>query len=163
MTVTDRIEKTVFLGAPRHRVWRAISESKRFGAWIGLEIDTEFTPGTLIEGRMAPTAFDPEFAKVQEPYRGLAVEFIIDRMEPPRLLSLCWHPFAVGSPADYAGESRTQVVFHLDEVTTGTRLTITESGFDQLPLERRRKAFEVNDNGWAQATRLLEKYLHATE
>jgi hypothetical protein len=38
-------------------------------------------------------------------------------------------------------------------------LTITESGFDQLPPTRRVKAFTANEQGWSAQTRLIEKYL----
>ncbi|WP_162950104.1 hypothetical protein [Rhizobium jaguaris] len=45
------------------------------------------------------------------------------------------------------------------EVDGGTLLTITESGFEQIPLDRRTKAKEGNDAGWAHQTKLIEKYL----
>jgi hypothetical protein len=38
-------------------------------------------------------------------------------------------------------------------------LTITESGFDQVPLARRAEAFTSNEQGWEVQTRLIEKYL----
>ena len=41
----------------------------------------------------------------------------------------------------------------------GTRLTITESGFDQIPLERRAKAFAANEQGWTAQSTLIEKYV----
>ena len=41
----------------------------------------------------------------------------------------------------------------------GTLLTITESGFDRIPLARRAKAFTANEGGWEHQTKLLSKYL----
>ena len=38
-------------------------------------------------------------------------------------------------------------------------LTVTESGFDQIPLERRAQAFASNDQGWAMVMTLIEKHL----
>ena len=38
-------------------------------------------------------------------------------------------------------------------------LTVIESGFDGLPLERRAAAFKANDGGWAHQSRLIAKYL----
>ena len=38
-------------------------------------------------------------------------------------------------------------------------LTVTESGFDQIPIERRAKAFAANEGGWAAQMKLIEKYL----
>ena len=59
----------------------------------------------------------------------------------------------------YSKEPMTLVVFQLEEVPGGTKLTITESGFDQIPLERRAKAFAANDVGWTAQTKLIERYL----
>jgi len=33
-------------------------------------------------------------------------------------------------------------------VPEGTRLTITESGFERVPAHRRERAFMMNDGGW---------------
>jgi hypothetical protein len=57
----------------------------------------------------------------------------------------------------------TLVTFELAEAEGAVRLTITESGFEQLPLDRRAKAKEGNDAGWAHQTRLIEKYLALEE
>ena len=38
-------------------------------------------------------------------------------------------------------------------------LTVTESGFDRLPIERRAKAFKSNEQGWGMQVELIEKYL----
>ena len=53
----------------------------------------------------------------------------------------------------------TLVTFELEEAPEGTRLTITESGFDALPLERRAKAFTENEGGWVAQLSLIAKYL----
>ena len=95
----------------------------------------------------------------QEPYAGVSFECTIDRVEPMRLFSFRWHPFAVDPAVDYSGEPATLVEFQLEEVEGGTRLTITESGFDRIPLERRARAFAANEQGWAAQSRLVEKYI----
>ena len=158
-TRTDRIEKTTLLRAPLARVWSAISDAKQFGSWFGVEFDGPFVAGKSLTGRMVPTKADPEVAKSQEAYRGMAFAFIVDRIEPMRLFSFRWHPFAIDQAFDYSKEPTTLVVFQLEEVAAGTKLTITESGFDRIPLERRAKAFTANEQGWAAQTRLLEKYV----
>jgi hypothetical protein len=83
-------------------------------------------------------------------------------VEPMGLFSFRWHPFAVDPTVDYSGEPSTLVEFRLEEVAGGTRLTITESGFDGVPLERRAKAFAANEKGWAGQARLIEKYVGAS-
>ncbi|HKN13928.1 MAG TPA: SRPBCC family protein [Candidatus Binatus sp.] len=158
-TNTDRIEKRVLLRAPRDRVWRAISESSQFGAWFGVKFDGPFVPGASIIGSIVPTTVDPEVAKSQKPYEGYRFEFSVDRIEPMRFFSFRWHPFAVDPAVDYSKEPSTLVAFELEEVSGGTMLTVTESGFDQIPLERRAKAFAANEQGWAAQMTLIEKYL----
>jgi len=161
-TATDRIEKQILLKAPRERVWRALSDSKEFGTWFGVELDGAFAPGARITGKITPTKVDPEVAKMQEPYSGRAFDFTIDRIEPMRLFSFRWHPYAVEPGVDYSKEPTTLVVFELEEGPGGTLLKITESGFDQIPLARRAKAFASNEQGWQIQTTLIEKYLGRT-
>jgi uncharacterized protein YndB with AHSA1/START domain len=156
---TDRIEKNVLLHAPRERVWRAISDSKEFGSWFGVELDGPFVAGARMTGRIVPTTVDPEVARGQEPYRGRTFELTVDRVQPMRLFSFRWHPFAVEPGVDYSKEPTTLVEFELEEVPGGTMLTITESGFDRIPLARRAQAFASNEQGWAAQSRLIEKYL----
>jgi uncharacterized protein YndB with AHSA1/START domain len=159
MSIPDRIEKRIVLHVPRERVWRAISEAKRFGSWFGVELEGEFAAGTRLTGRIAPTAVDPEVAKLQQPYVGLPFELHIERMEPMSLFSFRWHPSAVDRSVDYSAEPMTLVEFRLEEVTQGTLLTITESGFSRIPLERRAKAFTSNEGGWSHQLQLIRKYL----
>jgi len=156
---TDRIEKKVLLKAPRDRVWRAISDAKEFGTWFGVEFEGPFVAGKPVTGRIAPTKVDPNVAKMQEPYAGMKFDFTIDRIEPPRLFSFRWHPFAIDPDVDYSKEPTTLVVFELEEAPSGTMLTITESGFDRIPLERRVSAFQANEQGWTEQIRLVEKYV----
>jgi uncharacterized protein YndB with AHSA1/START domain len=156
---TDRIVKSVLLRASRERVWRAISDSKEFGSWFGVEFDGPFVAGASIVGKLMPTTVDAEVAKTQEPYKGFRFEFAVDRVEPMRLFSFRWHPFAVDSGVDYSKEPSTLVAFQLEDAAGGTMLTVIESGFDQIPLERRAKAFAANEGGWTAQMKLIEKYL----
>ena len=160
MNAPDRIEKQIILRAPLDKVWRAISEAKHFGNWFGVEFDGEFAAGTRLTGRIAPTKADPEVAKLQQPYIGLPFEFHIERMEPMRLFSFRWHPNAVDRSVDYSAEPMTLVEFRLQDAEQGTLLTITESGFSRIPLERRAKAFTSNEGGWTHQLDLIAKYLN---
>jgi uncharacterized protein YndB with AHSA1/START domain len=159
MTTPDRIEKQLVLRASRERVWSAISEARQFGSWFGVELKGEFVAGATVIGRIAATKVDPEVAKLQQPYIGFPFEIRIERMEPMDLFSFRWHPYAVDRSADYSAEPMTLVEFRLQELVQGTLLTITESGFNCIPLERRAKAFTSNDGGWAHQLQLIEKYL----
>jgi len=156
---TDRIEKKILLHAPCERVWNAISDSRQFGSWFGVAFDGPFVAGASLTGKIVPTSVDAEIAKLQKPHEGTAFEFFVDRIEPMRRCSFRWHPYAVEPGVDYAKEPTTLIVFELEEVPGGTLLTISESGFDKIPLARRAKAFAANDGGWTMQTKLIEKYL----
>ncbi len=156
---SDRIEKKIFLRAPRQRVWRALTDTEEFGSWFGMRFEAPFKPGAVMRGTIVPTTVDAEVAKLQKDFEGHSFEFIIDRIEPERHFSFRWHPFAVERSVDYSAEPTTLVVFELEEIANGTRLTVTESGFDRIPLARRAKAFAANEQGWGMQIRLIEKYL----
>lgn len=156
---SDRIEKKIILKAPRERVWQAIGDSKRFGDWFGVEFEGPFVAGSWLTGRIVPTKVDPEIAKLQEPARGVRFLILVEQIAPMERFSFRWHPFAIDPDHDYSTEPTTLVVFELRETEGGTLLTITESGFDQIPAARRTQAREANDGGWAHQTKLVEKYL----
>jgi len=158
-SIPDTIEKHAVLRAPRERVWRAISEARQFGAWFGVEFDSEFAAGARLAGKIVPTQADPVIAKLQEPYTGFPFEFHVEQIEPMRLFSFRWHPFAVDRDADYSAEPTTLVEFRLEDAGEDTRLTIRESGFDLIPAARRGQAYMANDGGWAHQIKLVEKYL----
>lgn len=156
---TDRIEKRIVLKASRERVWRAISDSARFGAWFGVDFDGPFVAGAEMIGRIMPTQVDPDVARLQEPARGMKFVIVVERIEPMTRFSFCWRPFAIDPGHDYSQEPMTLVEFVLAETEGGVLLTITESGFDGIPLARRAQAFEANESGWEHQTRLIAKYL----
>lgn len=161
-TNTDRIDKRVLLRAPRERVWRAISDSGQFGSWFGVEFNGPFVVGARMAGRIVPTTVDAEIARSQKPYEGKPFQIYVERIEPQRLFCFRWHPYAVDPAVDYSREPTTLVVFELEESPGGTMLTITESGFDQVPVDRRAKAFASNEQGWTAQAMLIEKYLALT-
>jgi uncharacterized protein YndB with AHSA1/START domain len=156
---TDRIEKTILLHAPRERVWRAISDSQEFGTWFGVKFDGPFVEGSRLTGVIVGTKVNEEVANAQRPYEGKSFETIIEQIQPEKLFSFRWHPYAVESDVDYSKELTTLIVFELVEEADGVRLTITESGFDKIPLERRAEAFTSNEQGWEIQIKLIEEYL----
>ena len=156
---TDRIEKQILLRAPRERVWRALSDSTEFGTWFGMRFDGPFKPGARMRGVIVPTTVDAEVAKAQKPHEGTPFEITIEQMEPERLFSFRWHPGAIDRNVDYSVEPTTLVVFAMEEAADGILLTITESGFDQIPLARRAKAFTDNEGGWSMVIKLIDQYL----
>jgi uncharacterized protein YndB with AHSA1/START domain len=159
---TDRIEKRILLRAPLNRVWRALSDSAEFGTWFGVKFDGPFVPGASVSGVIVTTKVDAEVAKAQKEHAGLKFEIAIAQMEPERLFSFRWHPFAVERDVDYSAEPTTLVSFALEPVPNGVMLTVTESGFERIPLARRAKAFTADEEGWTKMVKVIEEYLAQT-
>ena len=134
---TDRIEKQIELNAPIARVWRALTDHREFGEWFRVDLESPFVPGQVARGRI-----------LHRGYEHLTMEVEVQEMVPERLFSFTWHPYAVDPDVDYSRESPTLVEFRLEEVPAGTRLLVTESGFDALPEDRRDEAFRMNEGGW---------------
>jgi len=156
---SDRIQKKILLHAPLKRIWNALADSKEFGTWFGMKFDAPFTPGARMRGTIVPTKVNANVAKAQQKYEGMPVEITIEKMEPERLFSFRWHPYAIEQDVDYSVEPATLIEFVLQETKDGVMLTVTESGFDQIPLARRVKAFTANEQGWGMALKLIEEYL----
>ena len=150
MMSTDRIEKKVFLKAPRSRVWRAIATPEEFGAWFGVKLEGAFTPGARVSGRITISG-----------YENLPLEITIDRVEPEKLFSYRWHPYAIDPNVDYSSEPMTLVELHLAEVPGGTELRVVESGFDRIPASRRAEAIKMNTGGWEGQLRTIERHVSA--
>ncbi|HEX6896306.1 MAG TPA: SRPBCC family protein [Bryobacteraceae bacterium] len=156
---TDRIEKRILLRAPRQRVWRALTDSQEFGQWFGVRFDGPFAANTPIHGVITPSRVDADIAKAQKAHEGKAFDIIVDRIEPERLFSFRWHAYAIDPGADVSSEPTTLIEFVLEDAPGGTLLTLTESGFDKIPLDRRAKAFTGNEQGWNMQMKAIEKYV----
>jgi uncharacterized protein YndB with AHSA1/START domain len=143
---TDRIEKTTVLHAPRSKVWRALTDPAQFSQWFGVVLKDPFVSGARVRGPVTSPG-----------YEHLTMDITIDRVEPERLFSWRWQPG--GDPDIDPAEPMTLVVFELEEVPEGTRLTVKESGFDRIPVARRGKAYRENDEGWTGQIKNLRKFL----
>jgi uncharacterized protein YndB with AHSA1/START domain len=148
--MTDRIEKTVELRAPVDRVWRALTDPAEFGAWFRVKIETPFVPGELARGHITHPG-----------YEHLVWEVRIVSMDKPHLFSFTWHPYAVDPKVDYSAEPPTLVEFRLGATAVGTHLTITESGFDAVPVHRRDEALRMNDSGWTAQAQNIKAHVES--
>lgn len=150
-TTTDAIRKSIVLRAPRARVWRALTDATEFGTWFRVTLDDPFVEGATVRGHVTYPG-----------YEHLTFEILVERIDPQTRFSYRWHPAATDATVDYSGEPTTLVEFLLEDAPEGTRLTITESGFDRLPASRRDDAFRVNDGGWTVQLQNITDYVQAT-
>jgi uncharacterized protein YndB with AHSA1/START domain len=149
---TDRIERKIFLRAPRVRVWAALSNVEEFNSWFCVRLPgTQFVAGRKFSGNVTYPG-----------YEHIAMEITIERSEPEKLLSWRWHPAALDPAKDYSGEPTTLVEFILKDAEGGTLLTVVESGIDQIPIERRLDVFRMNSDGWDEQMQNIEKHVVTT-
>ena len=142
MAFPDRIERTVEIAHPPSTVWAALTTAEGLGAWFGNRATIDLRPGG--EARLT---WDEGFTQ----------NLRIERVEELRVFGFTWHIY--GLPDD--DPRRTYVEFTLEPIGPGTRLTVVETGFAQLPAAEHDKAFGGNVDGWARELGELVAHLDA--
>ena len=146
--MTDRIEKRVELKAPLDRVWNALTDARQFGEWFRVDLKGPFVVGQEAQGQITHPG-----------YEHVTWRATVLAMEPKTRFAFTWLPYAIDPDADYSDEEPTLVEFTLAPHGDGTRLTLTESGFDKMPAHRRDEAFRMNDGGWAAQMDNIKAYV----
>jgi uncharacterized protein YndB with AHSA1/START domain len=149
--MNNQIEKRIELAAPVSRVWRALTDYREFGEWFRVKLDGPFVAGQVSRGHITYPG-----------YEHVKWEAVVQKMEPERLFSFTWHPYGIDPKIDYSKETPTLVEFRLEKIPTGTLLLLTESGFDKIPADRRAEAFRMNDGGWTEQMKNIEKHVAQT-
>jgi uncharacterized protein YndB with AHSA1/START domain len=148
--VLDRIDRTIEVNAPPDRVWRVLTTAKDLSAWFKVNIEGEIAPGAEVW----MTSTSPG-------YEGQRFLVRVTEMTPPRRFAWRWHPGAVDPTVDYTREPWTTVTFTLEPSGAGTRLSVAETGFNDVSLARRAKVFKDNTQGWAEVIVWIQKYAEA--
>lgn len=134
----SRIDRTIEIGAPVERVWHALTDPREVSGWFRFTIEGNFKAGE-----------DVWMTATHEPYVGQRFRVRIVELTPPRRMVWRWHPGEVDPAVDYSKEPETTVTYTLEPTATGTRLIVSETGFDAISLARRAKVFADNSQGWA--------------
>ena len=142
MAFPDRIERVVEIAHPPARVWAALTTAEGLSSWFGQQATID-----LRLGGAAQLTWDGGHTA------GLRVE----RVEEPAVFGFTWPIY--GLPQD--DPRRTYVEFTLQPAGAGTRVTVVESGFAQLPEDAYRTAYDGNAGGWASELGELVDYLDA--
>ena len=142
MAFPDCIERTVDIPPAPAAVWAALTTAEGLGAWFGDRATIDLRPGGA--------------ARV-EWKEGHTADLRVERVEEPRVFGFTWHIY--GLPDD--DPRRTYVESTLEPTGEGTRLTVVESCFAQLPEGAHREAYDGNTRGWASELGELVDYLDA--
>ncbi len=147
----DSIEKRIDLKAPVARVWRALTDHREFGAWFRVDLEGPFAVGEVSRGRITYPG-----------YEHLKWEATVEAMEPESLFAFTWCPYGGDPDVDYSDEPTTRVEFRLEPTEGGTRLVISESGFDALPDDPRRvDALRRNTQGWNEQAKNISAHVES--
>jgi uncharacterized protein YndB with AHSA1/START domain len=138
----DRIERTLEVAHPPATVWAALTTAEGLGTWFGNEAKIDLRPGGSAQMKWT---------------NGNTADMRIERVEEPAVFGFTWHIYGLADE----DPRRTYVEFTLEPVVAGTRLTVVESGFAQLPEDAYRTAFDGNTAGWASELGELVEYLDA--
>jgi uncharacterized protein YndB with AHSA1/START domain len=145
---SDYVEKSIELNAPVSRVWRAITHHEEFGQWFRVKLESPFVVGKTSRGRITYPG-----------YEHLNWEAVVQTMEPEKLFAFTWHPYAIDPKKDYSAEPSTLVEFRISPTPKGTLLVVRESGFDRVPAARRAEAFRMNEGGWTEQMKNIERHV----
>ena len=143
MPIPNAITRTIELAHPQEEVWAALTTIEGITGWFG----------SRAEGRIAP-GHDVRMRWEQEGADGV---LSIKVVEPMKVFGFCW-----GITDAPAGDPRrTYVEFVLEPIASGTRVTVTESGFAQLPDAWLESSYLGNVEGWDSELADLVAYLDA--
>jgi len=145
-----QIEKSVFVKAPRSRVWKALTDSKEFAKWFHVKTNDSFQPGSRVN-----------LVSTYPGHEGEAFFFDVDEVTPETRFAWRWNPGGKEAGLPVPDDPMTRVVFDLEEVDGGTLVKVTESGFDRISLVRRAAAFEGNSQGWTIQMQNIRNYVEA--
>ncbi len=133
----DRVEKVVDLAAPVARVWRALTDHNEFGEWFRVRLDNPFKVGATTTGVMTSPG-----------HEHMNWVSVTEQMDHERLFAFSWPPSAIDPDTEYEKGAKVRVEFRLEPSESGTRLTITETGFQQFPETKRLEVLRSNVEGW---------------
>jgi uncharacterized protein YndB with AHSA1/START domain len=152
MTTTEltRIDRTIEIQAPPERVWRALTNAKELATWFQVTIEGDIAPGNEVW-----------MTSMSKGYKGVRFRILFVEMTPPKRFVWQWHPGAVDPNVDYSSEPRTTVTFTLEPSGGGTRVSLAETGFNEISLARRAKVFGDNSQGWTEVLVWLSNYAQA--
>lgn len=145
------VQHSLMLPAPPADVWSALIDHRAFGKWFKVDLEGAFVEGAVCIGRTTDDAF-----------KGHEWRVVVDQIDPERAFVFRWRPEDQPGFDIELGDVMT-VAFTLAPHDGGTRLTITESGFENLPDTHRAEFVKMSREGWAIQAERLKAFLAQRE
>lgn len=135
------VERSIWIGAPRERVWHAITNPEQMEHWFSPGITWQMT-ALEVGGRLF--TLDPKTGAELYPQ-------LIQRVDPPQC-------FAIQTVPEPSGSYQV-TTYTLHEEAQGTRLTVVHSGYEAMPEEVRWNAMEQNAFGFGMMLENVKAYV----
>ena len=148
MKTIDQIQRVIDLPVDKSHAWRAISTPEEISNWFSDHVSFDAEVGAEIVFDW--NDYGRKYGRVE----------IID---PPNRFGFRWLAGDAGLKMPIEINNSTLVVMELTEVLGGTRLTVTESGFSNLPVALQEAEFRKNVAGWDYELNDLTNYLAVEE
>lgn len=147
----SRIDRGIDIQAPIERVWQALTDAAELSRWFQVTIEGSIEAGESVW-----------MTSVLPAYAGMRFEVDIVELTRPTRVVWRWHPGEIDHILDYSHEPKTTVTFTLSPTAGGTRVDVSEDGFDKISLARRAKVRADNSQGWTEVTIWLKNHVEAT-
>lgn len=147
--MTNQVQRSINIKVPAERLWRAITNSAEFGTWFGVTLDGEFIVGQVTRGTFTLPG-----------HEGKPFWVRVEAIEAPKLFRFSWPYDESVSPEDHDLDYKTTTVeFLIEPYSEGSKLTVCERGFDNLPSKKRALVFRDNTLGWEFQFNNIRAYL----
>jgi uncharacterized protein YndB with AHSA1/START domain len=135
------VERSVWIAAPRERVWQAVTNPEQVVQWLvpGL-------PGAMMKR-------DDEDGKVTVHLGEMGLDFAILQMIDP-LRHVTMHSLP---------ENLIKTTYRLEDQEGGTRFTVMMTGFEALPADAREDRLSLSGTGWENTLKNLKAYAEGSE
>ena len=142
MQTALKIERSIVVKAAQEKVWRALTTPEAIAKWFEVFEFDRLEAGQPIHFRWEPhpsVDFTETFGEIAlvEPMSRFGYRWRIAPTEPVTTL----------------------VMFELEAVPEGTRVTVTETGFEALSEGQRQQRFQDNLAGWEEVINKLANYV----
>lgn len=139
--MTEKIEREISIQAPIATVWEVITKPEYISQWFGSQAEIDLRPGG--KGKLSWG-------------EDLEAPLEIVEVEKPHLFSFLWvAPDEETKPT----HQQTLVEFWLTEDGVGTKVRLTESGFEQLEItaEQQANLIAKHTPGWGDFLSSLQR------
>ena len=144
----DIIQREIIIKATKDRIYNAIASPEQVVLWFPETLEGNYKVGEQPIFGFGEHGRNQVYIVAARPYEYFAYR---------------WVPGANHFLGDVLSVPNTLVEFRIQEESEGLcKVTLTESGFEKLPIEVKEEAFKQNTGGWDFMLNRLVKYFEVT-